>query len=448
MQADLTNISYFFIPFVFNKKLDYKPIINMLESSSVWELKHDKIIYMLKYVADKFESNNKQNCQCFHYILKEKERKPLGLGSKEEWFSTSAHLYQNEERPIRFQILDVQLYCFSTSVGIVTFRVRFEKDDPFWIANAQYYLKKSSRENFHLDSDTVETNMLALSQKLVSEITQISETNFFYYANPSTERANVLAYLEVGKKNDYKKELYYLRRCYSEGFIYSENDKLDEEEIYTTSKDIVWGISPEAAICLACPEMGRERFIHNTFIQNFNAQYLFMYVLLLHQKYALYMFLTRIGIGMYNNLETLEDYKHQLYEFETDYVFSCVTEVPQYQNLYERMRKAFSLKQMYEDVYEPLRSLGEVRREAEEAEKEKREKKQNNALLLLSILSFFSALVDSFDFIDSVGQWFTNGIGIQIAQCVCIFIIFFIGYLVVKNLYDATVEKKKNKEKR
>lgn len=87
-----------------------------------------------------------------------------------------------------------------------------------------------------------------------------------------------------------------------------------------------------------------------------------MYVLLLHQKYVLYMFLTRIGIGMYNNLATLEEYRQDLYEFETDFVFTCVTEVLQYQNLYYRMTEVFSLKNVYEDIHEPLISLGEIRR--------------------------------------------------------------------------------------
>lgn len=135
-----------------------------------------------------------------------------------------------------------------------------------------------------------------------------------------------------------------MRRCYSDGFIYTEDDKLDEKEIFIPSKDTTWGISPEAAVCLVCPKHGSEKFLRETFYKNFNAQYLFMYIFLLHQKYVLYMFLTKIGIGIYNDLGTLEEYRQELYEFETDFVFSCVTEVPQYQKLYDRMTEAFSLK--------------------------------------------------------------------------------------------------------
>lgn len=190
-------------------------------------------------------------------------------------------------------------------------------------------------------------------------------------------------------------------------------------------------------MCLACPARGRGEFIVNTFYKNFNAQYLFMYVLLLHQKYVLYMFLTKIGIGTYNDLETLEEYRHQLYEFETDFVFSCVTEVPQYQNLYDRMTQAFSLKNMYEDVHEPLMSLGEVRRAATEDVQKKRDASVNRALFILSLLSFFSALIDSFDFIESFFGWFLGGVGVRILQVVCIGLIVVMGISVLKSLLSS-----------
>ena len=317
----LKNISYFFVPFIYDKRSDFKTLINVLDDSDMWEQIHDEIVYMLKYVAEKIDSYNKKTCQCFHYHLKEASRDQLGLAHKEDWFHTAPHSFQGKQESIRFQILSAELYFFCTTVGIVAFKVCFEQNDPFWVSNAQYYLKKVSREKIYLDADISATTMLDLSKKLVQNLSMVSEIDFFYYANSSTERANVLTYLEVDPKEDYKKELFYLRRCYSEGFLYAENEKIDSEEIYIPSKDTVWGLSPEATVCLACPGFGRQKFIQGTFYKNFNAQYLFMYVLLLHQKYVLYMFLTRIDIEIYNDLDALEEYRNQLYEFETDFVF-------------------------------------------------------------------------------------------------------------------------------
>ncbi len=85
-------------------------------------------------------------------------------------------------------------------------------------------------------------------------------------------------------------------------------------------------------------------------------------------------------------MRELEEYRRRLYDFETDFVFSYVTEVPQYQELYDRVAQSFALRRLFEDVHEPLNSLADVRREAAEEEQEKRELGVNRALLILAVL--------------------------------------------------------------
>ena len=434
----LKNTSYIFIPIKFDKIIDFKPVIDKLNSSQIWTPVQMDIKYMLKYVADKLNNKEKKACQCFHYEVNENIREKMGLATKSEWYTTGEYPYKDTVEKFRFQILNVQLYCFSTSVCIMAFKIHLEKDDPLWVSTAQYYLKKVSREKIKLDkNEAIDFTFLEMSEKLVAECASVTALNFFYYANPTTERSNVFTYLEVDQRNSYKYELFYLRRCYSERYIFAKNYKLDSEEIYIPSNDIVWGISPEAAVCLACPKKGHQEFIQNTFYNNFNVQYLFMYIILLHQKYVLYMFLTKIGIGTYNDLEMLEEYRRQLYEFETDFVFSCVTEVPQYQNLYERMTTAFSLKKMYEDVHEPLISLSEMRHVTLENQRKKRDKNINNSLLLLSILSIFSAFTDSFDFVNSfLGLFFCDTV-IKVVQILCIIIIVILSVFVMINFHKS-----------
>ncbi len=452
------NVSYIFIPFIYEKAKDFESIIAKLDGSAIWDKTHDEIRYMYKYVADKIMSSDRKQRQCFHYELNAGNRNLVGLANTEAWYATELHEYTgNGEKTnikFRFQIVGAHLYCFSTSVGIMAIAVHLEENDPLWISSAQYYLKKVSKEQIHADGD--ESNgftFLELAQKLIEQLNSVSKFDFFYYANEGNERSNILTYLEVQKKADYKKELYYLRRCYkTDGFMYMENEESDKKEIYMPSKDTVWGITSEAAVCLACPEEGREEFITKTFYKNFNAQYLFMYILLLHQKYVLYMFLIKTGVGTYNNLEALEEYRNQLYEFEADFAFSRVTEVPQYQSLYDRMTEAFMLKQMFEDVHEPLKALGEIRREANENAQKERDDNVNRALMMLSILSFFSALADSYafteDFVTDFGGKLMGaglvGLIVQIIQGVCVAgIIIIVMYVFIK-----LIKSKRDKKRR
>lgn len=421
----LENTSYIFIPFLIQDQRDFPSLLSDLDQSSTWRVVQDKVTYMLKYVTDKIDSRDRDKCLYSHYELVPDAGNIIGPADPNEWYSTKAHKFLDGYAQFEFRILSVQLYCFNTSVCIMAFRLQFEKNDPLWISSAQYYLKKVSRERIYHKSAELFT-FLSAAKDLMGELNQKYGTQFFYYANPSTERANFLTYLEVEPKEDYKRELFYLGHCYNEGFQYEGGSDSACMENYTASTATVWGITSEAAICLTCLEKGGREFIRNTFYRNFNEQYLFMYTFLLHQKYVLYMFMTQIGSETYDNAVMLEQYRNRLYRFENDFVFSCVTEVPQYQNLYERLSRAFSLKQMFEDVHEPLLSLSEVRREEDEKQQVRQEKRINIILFVLSLLTISSVLVDSLAFIEAfLGRFLNDNVlwPIQLGSVIAIGII-------------------------
>lgn len=394
--------SYFFIPIWMDASDSFRDLIDAIDSSEQWMLRHDEIRYMLKFVADKIDSSNEERRLIFHYLLRYGCRKTYGLPGVDQCFETvGAFPFRESGQPIRFQVVDAHLFCFSTRVCILAFQVVFDNQTPAWVADALFALKRASipLKLSGQEGGTV-TSMLDIARQMMSQFSQISGFSVFGYANPNTERSNVLTYLEVADHPSYEKELFYLRNCYHVGIPYVPNEELDKQQTFQASQDVVWGTSPEAAVCLACPDRGDRVFTENVFFENFNSQYLVMYILLLHQKYALYMFLTELGVGRYNTLETLESYRQRLYEFKTDFVFSFITEVPQYQNLYSNMMQAFALEHLYQDVQEPLVSLAEIRRESEDEKQKRRDASVNSALGLLSVLGFFSILVDGVDFLD------------------------------------------------
>lgn len=136
---NLKNTSYIFVPFMYGKQADFKPLVAAFSNSASWRQVHDEIAYMFKYVADKIDSYNEATCQCFHFELVDSCRAEFELATENTWFSTQPHTFSGNEESIRFKIINIQLYCFSTAVGIIAFKIQLEKNDPFWIANAQYY---------------------------------------------------------------------------------------------------------------------------------------------------------------------------------------------------------------------------------------------------------------------------------------------------------------------
>ncbi|MCD8109837.1 MAG: hypothetical protein LUE14_07025, partial [Clostridiales bacterium] len=470
------NTSYIFIPFHYTEKKysetaknrhfperDENTLLQRIcrkiyceqeKEIAVWEPVRDELRYILKYVADKFICEDDNRRQCFHYRLNEMGRSRYGLGDASDWFLTEEHTYDEQKVRFRFQITSVQLFCFTTSICMAAFQVCFDDDDPIRISTAQYYLRKVSKEKIaperHLSQGLT---MLTMAQQMTEVVNSICDLIPFYYAvDDSDKRANMFTCLEVMPKEDYKQELYFLRRCYRKGgYYYLEDKDADAAEIYYASRDIIWGITSEASVCLTCPEMGREKFLKNTFYDRFRAEYLMMYILLLHQKYVLYLFMTKIEGYTYHSsekldnrpeqldksLEELENYQYQLYKFETDFVFSCITEVPQYQKVYEKMSEAFALRKMYDDVHEPLVSLSEVRRQHSEQLNKKQDAQISSALFMLSLLVFFSALIDSFDFAASFFGIFMSLTAVRVIQAV--FIIFILGILiyVLKKMFSS-----------
>lgn len=437
------NTSYIFIPFRYGDRKIFRELVGSLGNSGSWNREKINVKYMLRYVADKISSGDEETCQCFLFSLNDTAREAFGIPERDEWCKIPAYNYRGEKVQPLFRIVDIKLFCFRTGVGIFAIRINLEKDDPFWVSNALFHLKKVSKTR--IITGKGKSTFLGMAKDLARAFSYIEgfDPDFFFYIYEGKERANVLTFLTADSKDDFSKEMFYLRRCYSEGYKYLKNAKQEEEELHTPSAGMNWGVSPEAAVCIACPDAGIGNFLESQFFGNFNSQYLLMYVLLLHQKYVLYMYLTIIGNSDRNDLETLEDYKNQLYAFETDFVFSCITEVPQYQVLYDKIAKAFALRDMYQDVHEPILSLGEVRRAATEKEQAQRDKSLNSAILMLSLLSVFSALVDSFDFwnelfgeifggVPQVGFWIT-----KVFQVVCIIAIIYIGIKVYRKFKES-----------
>lgn len=432
---NLKNTSYLFVPFLLNDPKAFPAFKEALDRRPEWKSKQDGNLYFLKFVADKINARDEKNCQCFHFVLNPESRGDFFPGDRESRYQTNGY-YQGEATVFPFTIRETHLFGFTTSVGMLAFQLCFEEEDPFRIAAAQFYLKKVEDRNFFPEGEKDGAlTFLGLSQKLMGGVSEKFPLDFFYYSGTSNKRANLFSYVEVERQEDYKKELFYLRHCYSDGYLYSEDAKLDEKEIYAPSKDTVWGITSEAAVCLTCPQFGREDFFRNVFYKNFNGQYLFLYVLALHQKYVLYMFLTKIGLGMNNDLETLLNYKQQLYEFETDFVFNLITEVPQYQNLYERMVGAFELEKIYHDVREPLISLADIQKEDAEKEQKKRDERVNRSITLLSVLSIFSAWEDSFHFLEDFFGRFLPPQAVLAGQILFAAAISLIGVFVIRSLF-------------
>ena len=424
---EFMNISYIFIPFCMrNGNID--TFKNRFSESDTWDAMSDELKYIFKFVANKVDGSDNHN-RCVHYVRKHDKisilNKPL-IGN----FKSELNIQQNWRGKFPLTIEDMEIYMFSTNVGMFVFRVVVGSDDPAVIIDARYNMKSVSKTEYAL-ADDIEKNkedinschsykLIDIAREEIGLAVDDLEIEFFYYVYKHSvmyETAFVQSFVYMKEDGDYSEEINYLRMNLGRHFHLTKKDNFDENEVFSISENIRWGISDQSAVCIGIHLEG-DNFVEKILYNNFGKEYKYMFAFLLHQKYTLYYFLTQIDTRLRGSLRMLEDYRSRLGEFKTYFAFRRISETVQYQSLYEKVQKVFDFDNMYNDVEDPLSLITDIvqeRTEKRQKWKDKKNEKRNDnlniLLAMMTLLTVFSALTDAFDWgqklpdaLKSVGQ--------------------------------------------
>ena len=269
-----------------------------------------------------------------------------------------------------------------------------------------------------------------ITRFLIKQLDDGLRPELLFYANEGYGKMNILAYAELPMDTaaeEVTRKLFYLGNCYNNSYIYSSSHCIPSN-VHWQSPDIAWGYSSEALACVtlcgqaivraakgsgahhSMEEREHRRFIKRTFIKNVKSNYRFMYLILLHQKYAYYLLLTRLGAGQDKDVEVLEDYKSQLETLRTNFAFSRVSETAQYQQLYAKLSEEFKLADIDRDVNDPLVTLTQLKHDEEERQDKRRERNMDYALAVLAILSIISCVCDGVSLFAASHEWFAGSL--------------------------------------
>lgn len=409
----LQNVSYLFVPF--NIKEHRNSLRQIVEKSEYWEEKNTSYKYFLRYIEDKLSPQSNTYC-IQQYTLLEDKRKEMGIIDQE----TSCYMYAKKSNesghPFSFKINEIKLYIFDTNIGILAFKIIHPLQDSWGrVATKCYHLKKVytaklfTKNNF--DKGLITKEVVGLSTKTINNLSELSEyilfctdlssfNLFFNYTSVIEQRCNILTHygLKINKEleqeeiAEVKKMLFYLRRNYYSKWTYDGKKDLGKEN-YSPSEYIHWGITSEGTACVTIMDL-KENFVSNSFQKNFHSYYLMMYVLCLHQKFALYLYLSIFNDDLQNKVGVANDYLKELAKFRAKYVFAVISESETYQTVYEKTRQAFGLDQLLNDIEEQAKRVLEIQNLEKEIDKEKKGRRNDIALGLLAFLCVFSAIVD------------------------------------------------------
>lgn len=400
----IRNSSYVFIPFFCNDNFDNDSI------NHIWRIKNQGNRYFLKYIVDKLTHDSSRVC-CRPYLMDDEVRNKLGIVHSSRRCYLETRQYAMDGEPFSFYIGEILLFLFETNIGFLIYKIDHCKEDTHGIiASKNYHLKKIHTTLVYTEKDdgtkaalvlgTTAINSLSLLSEYILENTIGSKVEiFFNYAEKSERRSNILTHfnLKLEKKlsdtdnSTIEDILFHLKRNYHSEWEIEGASIYKDAEYFKASPYIRWGISSEATVCLTITDP-ETFFVGNSFYDNFHSYYLYEYVLALHQKYALYYFLTNFKAE--SDLDELEKNIAELANFRAKYVFQVISESETYQTVYSKQCKVFELESLFADINEQVNRVMQIKKVADEHKLEEQNDKINLILGLIAFLGVFSAIID------------------------------------------------------
>lgn len=446
----MKNTSYIFVPFSYNINFDKSIVENF------WREKKQGNKYFLKYIVEKL-SHDSNNVCCRPYLMDDNLRNNLGIVSPSDFCYIDTSKYVIGDKPFSFYIREILLFLFETNIGFIIYKIEHGTEDTSdIIASKNYHLKKIHTTLLYTEKDdgtkatlvlgSATINSLSLLTEYILDKTLEEETDvFFNYSSAEERRSNILTHYNLQLDHALSEQdnsriediLFHLKRNYHHEWKLDGMTVYNEAEYFKASSHIRWGITSEATICLTITDP-HTYFVGNSFYDNFHSYYFYLYILSLHQKYALYYYLTNFSTE--RSVDGLEKNLQELADFKAKYVFKIISESQTYQTVYSIQCKSFGLDKLYSDINEQITRVMNVKKTLNEKKKNQQEARINWILGLIAFLGFFSAFVDMNVLIGGL-TWLFSVRQISIIQKVATFILFVISIIFVVTFLRASRKK-------
>ena len=133
----VSNTAFLFLPMDL-VNMDYDNFQSRLEVNDAWCFMddRDKNRYIYRYITDKMNPEQKDECLYLHYCLSDQAAHERGWGEDGTIYQVEQEAGENSlEETFCFRIQTVHLYTFRTEVSILAIQISFLKNDPGYIAN-------------------------------------------------------------------------------------------------------------------------------------------------------------------------------------------------------------------------------------------------------------------------------------------------------------------------
>ena len=383
--------SIYFIPVWFNQ---FKPFVKAMDESPLWEATDSKKVwagYLFRYASDLNRNKNLFSS----YTLKE----PHTLG---------VYMFQEEMGIDNVpSIEEVRFSCFSTGVGFLEFWVTYKDLTVQQIADFAYLFKKAkatSKRNREFPDG--KRTLYDIARDLLPESPKA--TLFFASSAWFKYECNCFHFLHLDQPvpdaESRKDTLFHLSRSYRSNMPTAAESTYDV--VYEASENDFWGCCPDGLVNIVYDSQhtadGKsDYYLHKLKPERLQIDYYFMYLLLLNQKYSAVEYIRLVSLALDSSTKDVENLNKRIIQLKNTFSFNIISDDSVVQNVYTRMYGVLEIKNLLADVIENENQMEFLQK----AKHMNADRLSNKYLLGISILSLFSALIDSasyFDRLDSI----------------------------------------------
>ncbi|MFP7298232.1 hypothetical protein [Neobacillus niacini] len=337
-------------------------------------------------------------------------------------------LHTSKKKEIVLKITDVQLYLFETGVGFLIYDIYYPSISHMEdLVLANYYVKrlKNFGGQMHLlkhanDKSTYEmnSNFANITAGLLNPLVVTS-----YFEKDNLEPKNALVFntsildKSFSESDGYitklQRFLFETRRVFKESYqpSQSEYDIEKNEEIYKPFNNSYWGIALEGAcnIVLHTGDEITNNFFSESYIMNVKLNYFYMYIIALHQRYALLHLSVQAAeiprdmdtlIESNSSIETITKLREEIAYFDLRSSFLQVSHITHQNKVYEYIYRVLHIGDLHRKLQsevESIASLLDIRKAAVEKKslerrEERRRKNDNFYVTITSIFVVISTL--------------------------------------------------------
>lgn len=409
------NHSYFFIPF---KVKDISAWMKHMEGEStkegqdVWRAITKTVsCHLMKFVD---ESVGYQAKGHFAYELVHKQHYGFPFYDKGVELLRCAVKSEGGEQEYEIYVRDIKAHCFGTGIGFLVYDVWYSKgmscDD---IITFNYAFKKMADNKVKIktknEGEQIDWYFYDLSHKLVDDSS--NNVHIFFDARKDFKKQCRIFSIFCDEKelsdNTSERQLFSLCHGYNLEHEYNLASVHMDFQSYHPYSYIHWGYCQEGIACIYNDE---REFTKNGYGGNLQSEYYFMYLILLHQRYAALSLVNDMMRCGKDNLKDWKQLKYRLLQYNIEYSFPMVSDEMPYYKLYQDMRNWLLVDKFEDDLKDVTERMYLLNKDAEDKKEEQRKENEQKEIEyrhwtmelvmgLLAVIAAISVLADGAGFI-------------------------------------------------